>query len=124
MRCKETFLGMNIKITQFREKRTQRPEECKNTNTIEYFRSSLNTNSIENSKMTTEAVRMIKFELTGQMFMELEVNKNELELTDPQTIDSAIVVNVLPQLQYSLGTLEKGVENNKRPSVRWTTHEC
>ena len=80
-----------------------------NVNPIgEDFRSLLETNSRENSEITSERTRLINAETASQMSKKLKEIKTDLNSQILQPINSAITEKVFPTLQTSLGMQENG----------------
>ena len=68
----------------------------------EDFRSSLNTNSRENSEITIETTRMINEEISNQMSRKLNEIKNSLNIQIQDASSSAITEKILPSIQNTL----------------------
>ena len=80
---------------------SNRPHQ--NSNVIgEDFRSSLITNSRENSEITIETTRMINEEISNQMSRKLNEIKNSLGFQIQAAINTTITEKILPSIQNTL----------------------
>ena len=83
------------------------------------FRTLLNTNSVGNSDMTSETVRMINNEITSQVSSKINEFKMFLKLHIRETIEQAISDQVLPSIRETLSVINSGA----KPNVDLTSSE-
>ena len=76
------------------------------------FRTLLNTNSVGNSDMTSETVRVINSEVTSQVSNKISGIKVDLKLHIRETIEQVISDQVLLTIRETLGEISSCVRPN------------
>ena len=83
------------------------------------FRTLLNTNSVGNSDITSETVRMISSDITNQVSSKMNEFKVILNLHNRETVEKPISDQVLPTIRETLGKIRSAA----RPNVDLTSSE-
>ena len=84
--------------------------------TSEDFRLFINTNSQENSEITTETASLINKEITSQVTRKLDDIRSDLNTQILEVIKSSIAEKVLPSIQNVLAVQYSGSDAIRDPS--------